>query len=132
MTRTPSTTPTEAERRILEVLWVRKEASVREVAEVLSQGRPVAYTTVLTLFKVLEKKGMVSYRTEGRAFVYRATISRVKARRQALNQLLKQFFNGSPDLLAQHLIVEHELDIEQLDELRRRVDAAVDKDKPRE
>ncbi|MCD9031356.1 BlaI/MecI/CopY family transcriptional regulator [Luteimonas sp. Y-2-2-4F] len=128
MPRTATPTPTDAERRILEVLWARGEASVREVADQLSELRPVAYTTVLTLFKVLEKKGMVAYRTEGRAFVYRATISRTKARARALEQVLRQFFNGSPDALAQHLIDEHGLDSEEIAALRRRIDAAQDRE----
>ncbi|WP_369933844.1 BlaI/MecI/CopY family transcriptional regulator [Xanthomonas tesorieronis] len=128
MARPASSSPTNAERQILEVLWERKEASVREVADRLAQQRPVAYTTVLTLLKVLEKKGFVSYRTEGRAFIYRATLSRAKARRQALEQLLKQFFNGSPDVLAQHLIDEHPLGDDEIAALRRRVDATADKD----
>ncbi|NZA24960.1 BlaI/MecI/CopY family transcriptional regulator [Luteimonas sp. SJ-92] len=124
MARPTSPTPTNSERAILEVLWTRKEASVREVAEELSKTKPVAYTTVLTMFKVLERKGLVAYRTEGRAFVYRAAISRVEARRQALNNVLRQFFGGSPDVLAQHLIEEHDLDLAELQALQDRVDAA--------
>lgn len=123
MARPASTTPTDSERAILEVLWQKKEASVREVADELSKSRPVAYTTVLTMFKILEKKGFVSYRTKGRAFIYQPTLSRREVRSSALNNLLAQFFNGSPDVLAQHLLSEHELDLADLEALQKKVDA---------
>ncbi|MBX9403367.1 BlaI/MecI/CopY family transcriptional regulator [Lysobacter sp. BMK333-48F3] len=124
MARPASPTPTPSEQAILEVLWDRGEASVREVADELSRQRPIAYTTVLTMFNVLGKKGFVSHRQEGRAFIYRAAISREQARSQALGQLLQQFFEGSPDLLAQHLLDRQDIDRERLQALRDKVAAA--------
>ena len=124
MARPASTTLTDSERAILEVLWDRGEASVRDVADVLSLQKPVAYTTVLTMFGVLSRKGLVTHRAEGRAFIYRAAITRDDARRQALQQLLKQFFEGSPEVLAQHLVREHEIDPAGLDALRDKLAAA--------
>lgn len=124
MARPVSSTLTDSERRILEVLWKKKEASVREVADELSRSKPVAYTTVLTMFKVLDKKGLVHHRTEGRAFIYSAAISRSEARRQALENLLRSFFNDSPSVLAQHLIEEHDMDADELAALQKRVDDA--------
>jgi BlaI family transcriptional regulator, penicillinase repressor len=124
MARPPSPTLTESERAILEVLWKKKEASVREVADELSKKKPVAYTTVLTMFKILDRKGLVSHRTEGRAFIYSAAISRSQARRQALEHLLAQFFNGSSSLLAQHLVDERQIDLEQLKALQQKVETA--------
>lgn len=124
MARPASPTLTDSERRILEVLWKKKEASVREVADELSMKKPVAYTTVLTMFKVLDKKGLVHHRAEGRAFIYSAAISRSEARKQALENLLESFFNDSPSVLAQHLIEEHDIEADELKALRKRVDAA--------
>ena len=123
MARPVSPTLTDSERAILEVLWKKKEASVREVTDELSKKKPTAYTTVLTMFKILDKKGLVSHRTEGRAFIYSATISRSDARKRALENLLKQFFNGSPNVLAQHLISEHDMDPGELKALQEKVDA---------
>jgi len=123
MARPPSPTLTDSERAILEVLWKKKEASVREVADELSKKKPVAYTTVLTMFKILDKKGLVSHRTEGRAFIYSPAISRSEARAHALENLLKQFFNGSPNVLAQHLLSEHEMDLAELEALQEKVAA---------
>jgi BlaI family penicillinase repressor len=123
MARPPSTTLTDSERAILEVLWKKKEASVREVADELSKKKPVAYTTVLTMFKILDKKGLVSHRTEGRAFIYSPAISRNEARSHALENLLRQFFNGSPNVLAQHLLSEHDMDLAELKALQEKIDA---------
>lgn len=131
MARPPSPTLTDSERRILEVLWKKKDASVREVADELSKKKPVAYTTVLTMFKVLDKKGLVHHRTEGRAFIYSAAISRSEARKQALENLLRSFFNDSPSVLAQHLIEEHDMDMDELQALQKRVDDAAKPGKPK-
>lgn len=127
MARPASPTLTESERAILEVLWKKKEASVREVADELSKRKPVAYTTVLTMFKILGRKGLVSHRTEGRAFIYRPVISRNEARKQALESLLRQFFNGSPNVLAQHLISEHDMDLAEIRALQETVEATTAK-----
>lgn len=124
MARPSSPTLTDSERAIMEVLWKKKEASVREVADELSKKKPLAYTTVLTMFRILDKKGLVTHRTEGRAFIYSAAISRSQARRQALEHLLAQFFNGSSSMLAQHLVSEHDVDIEELKALQQKVEAA--------
>ena len=124
MVRPTSPTVTDAERAILEVLWDRGEASVREVNEALSDSKPVAYNTVLTMLGILLKKSLVDYRQEGRAFIYRATVSRDEVRTQALDHLLRQFFDDSPEVLALHLVKNHALDAEDLDRLRSKVAAA--------
>jgi predicted transcriptional regulator len=79
---------------------------------------------VFTMFNVLARKGFVSHRQEGRAFIYRATISREQARRQALDHLLHQFFDGSPNVLAQHLVDQRDIDRGELQALQRRIDKA--------
>ena len=127
MARPPSPTLTESERAILEVLWDKGEASVREVADELSKQKPLAYTTVLTMLNTLNKKGVVTHRPEGRAFIYRAAITRELARKQALDHLLQQFFDGSPNVLAQHLLSEREIDQAELKALQRKVSAAKSK-----
>jgi predicted transcriptional regulator len=124
MSRPPSPTLTDSEREILEVLWDRGEASVREVTDTLSRHRSVAYTTVLTMLNVLARKALVTHRQEGRAFVYRSAITREQARTQALDHLLQQFFQGSPNILAQHLVNTHDIDPAVLAALRDKLDAA--------
>lgn len=124
MVRPTSPIPTEAERAILEVLWAKQDASAREVTDVLSETRSVAYTTVQTMLKILDRKGFVTHQTEGRTFIYRAAVSRVQARSSALRQLVGQFFGGSPNALAQHLLSEHEIDLTDLEVLQEKIDAA--------
>lgn len=122
MPRKPSPVLTEAEQRVMRVLWAKGEASVREVTEALARQRPVAYTTVLTLLRILTDKGRVAPRREGRAFIYRPLVTRAEARSQALKQLLTQFFEGSPTALAQHLIDRENVDFEELDALKREIE----------
>jgi predicted transcriptional regulator len=122
MPRPRSQVLTEAEQRIMRVLWAKGEASVRDVTEALSRQRTVAYNTVLTLLRILTDKGYVAPRKEGRAFIYAPLVSRADARTQALKQLLTQFFEGSPSALAQHLIKEEDLDLEEIEALKREID----------
>ncbi len=122
MPRKRSSVLTEAEQRIMRVLWSSGEASVREVTEVLSKSRPVAYNTALTLLRILTDKGYVAPRREGRAFIYHALVSRAEARTEALKQVVSQFFEGSPTALAQHLIDQEDVDFDELEAIKREID----------
>lgn len=122
MARKKSKILMEAEQRIMRVLWERGEASVREVTDALKESHGAAYTTVLTQLKILADKGYVEPRQEGRAFIYRPIVSRSQARSQALKQLLGQFFEGSPEALAQHLIRDTDMNLDELEAIRRRLD----------
>ena len=124
MARTKSQVLTEAEQRIMRVLWAKGEASVREVTDALSRTRPAAYNTVLTLLRILTDKGYVTPRREGRAFIYQALVTRADARTEALKHLMSQFFEGSPAALAAHLIDHTDLDHDELDALRRELERA--------
>lgn len=118
MARPKSEILTDAEQRIMRVLWERKEASVREVTDALQESYPVAYNTVLTLLRILTEKKYVKPRQVGRAFVYRTLVSRHEARTQAMKKLVSQFFEGSPTELAQHLIKTKALDMDELQAIR--------------
>ena len=124
MARPPATVPTEVERTILEVLWAKQQASAREVTDVLAETRTVAYTTVQTMLKILDRKGFVTHQSDGRTYIYRPAITRAQARSSALRQLVGQFFGGSPEALAQHLLSEHEIDLADLEVLQAQIDAA--------
>lgn len=118
---------TEAEQALLEVLWESGEASVREVTDHLSQHKSVAYTTVLTMLGILHKKNLVTYRQEGRAFIYRPTVTKDDVRDHALGNLVEQLFDGSPEMLALHLLKSHGVDPEKIRALREKVKAAKEK-----
>ena len=118
MARKKSQTLTEAELPIMEVLWEKGVATVGEVAEGLSKDRPVAYNTVLTLMRILERKGYVQHTKDGRAFVYQPVVGRGEASRTAVRQLLNRFFNDSPELLVLNLLREENIDAQEIERLR--------------
>jgi predicted transcriptional regulator len=113
---------TEAEQRIMRVLWDRGEASVKEVTEALSASYPVAYNTVLTLLRILTEKDYVAPRQDGRAFIYTPTVSRADARSRALRRMMSTFFEGSPTALAQHLLRNETLSAEEVRALKQELD----------
>ncbi|MBI1359343.1 MAG: MarR family transcriptional regulator [Alphaproteobacteria bacterium] len=113
---------TEAEQRVMRVLWARGEASVREVTEDLENSYPVAYNTVLTLLRILTDKKYVTPRQDGRAFIYRPLVSRSEARTRALKKLMGTFFEGSPTALAQHLLKTETISEEELRELKDEIE----------
>ena len=119
MPRPKSPQLTDAEHRIMPVLWERGEASVREVTEALEADHGLAYTTILTTMKIMAEKEYVAHRKEGRAFVYRPLLTRQGARRQALGTVLSSLFNGSPRSLAMHLVEDEKLSLEDIEALRR-------------
>ncbi|MCX6609763.1 MAG: BlaI/MecI/CopY family transcriptional regulator, partial [Acidobacteria bacterium] len=99
MARKESTVLTEAELRLMDVLWARGASTVTEVLEGLPQETPLAYNTVLTTLRILEDKGYLTHEKEGRAFVYKAKVPREKARQSALRLLLSRFFDNSAEQL---------------------------------
>lgn len=118
MARKKSLTLTEAELPIMEVLWDKGVATVGEVAEGLSKDRAVAYNTVLTLMRILERKGYVQHTKDGRAFVYQPVVDRGEASRTAVRQLLNRFFNDSPELLVLNLLRDEAINEQEIERLR--------------
>lgn len=111
-------TPRETE--ILTVLWDRGPSTVAEVRDALDDGS--AYTTILTLMRVLEEKGHVARRAEGKAHRYRALVRREAARSRAVDGVLGQFFRGSAELMLTQLVARRDLDDDALRRLRALVD----------
>lgn len=114
----PRLTPREVE--IMNVLWDRGPSTVAEVRDTLADGS--AYTTILTLMRLLEDKGHVAREAEGRAHRYRALMERTAAGSSALNRVLGQFFRGSPEQLLTRLVAEHDMDADALRRLRTMLD----------
>ena len=119
MARKPSKTLTDGELRIMEVLWDKKSAAVRDVCDVLNENDDVAYNTVQTMMRILEDKGYLSHHKEGRAFVYTPVVDRKSARSSALKHFLGSFFDGSPKALVQNLIEDENIDKMEIDRLRK-------------
>jgi predicted transcriptional regulator len=114
MARKKSPTLTEAELRLMDVLWRRENATVSEVVEALGDP-PLAYNTVLTTLRILETKGYVKHRAVGRAFVYEPKIDRDEARSSVIDYVVSRFFDNSPRELMLKL-----LDTEEISETEAR------------
>lgn len=117
---------TPREVQIMNVLWDRGPSTVAEVRDTLADGS--AYTTILTIMRLLEDKGHVAREAEGRAHRYRALMERTAAGSSALNRVLGQFFRGSPEQLLTRLVVDHNLDDATLRRLRALLDERLEED----
>ena len=120
MARKKSPNLTEAELRLMDVVWEKGEATVSEVAEALPRELGLAYNTVLTTMRILEEKGFLRHTKskEGRAFVYRAVVGRDEAGRSAVRYLVSRFFRNSPELLVLNLLEDEELSRKELRRIR--------------
>jgi BlaI family transcriptional regulator, penicillinase repressor len=123
MPRPKSTTLTDGELRLMRVLWEKGEASVGDVVNALEGPKP-AYNTVLTFLRILEKKGYITHRKNGRAFIFMALVDRSDASRSALKTLMNRFFDGSPRLLVLNLLDDEQLSPEALKQLKQRLEQA--------
>jgi predicted transcriptional regulator len=106
----------------MEVIWTKGSATVAEVVEALD-GED-AYTTILTLMRILKVKGYLSSRKEGRAFVFVPKVDRDTAARKAVHQLLSKFFAGSPSKLVLSFLREEELTPGELDAIKQKIKAS--------
>jgi predicted transcriptional regulator len=117
VSRPKTPTLTEAEYRIMDILWTAGQRSVAEVVERVGEP-PLAYNTVLTTLRILEQKGFVRHRAAGRAFIYRAVVAREEARRDVVNHIVSRFFAGSPRELVLNLLGSETIDEAELERLR--------------
>jgi len=108
------------ELEIMNIVWDRGEATVREVCQRLN--RPAAYTTVLTIMRILEEKGVLTHRAEGRSYVYRPIVPRSRVRRSMLLELRDALFSGSSSLLINTLVEEAGMEEADIKQLRKMLD----------
>jgi BlaI family penicillinase repressor len=121
--RRPSSTLTEQELEIMKIVWERESVTVRDVYEALLIKRKIAYTTIMTMMNILERKKYLKKTQVDRAYVYKAA----QAQRKVLGAMVREFvnrvFNGSAEPLLVHLVEEHNLsteDLKEIADLRRR------------
>ena len=105
----------------MEVLWQKGSATVAEVAEALEGKGGDAYTTILTMMRIMRDKGYLRCRKEGRAHVYIPRVDRETAARKAVRQLLGKFFAGSPGELVLSFLRDEEISLKEIDELKRKI-----------
>ena len=122
MPRPTSPTLTDGELKLMRVLWDRGEATVGDVVAALKEKPKPAYNSVLTVLRILERKGYVTHRKEGRAFTFLPTVDRARARQSALKMLVNRFFDGSPRLLALNLLEDESLSAEAVKQLKQKIE----------
>lgn len=114
-----SVTLTEAELRLMEVVWAKGPSTVHQILEALPPKPPLAYNSVLTTIRILEKKGYVQHVKDGRAHIYMPLIGREEATRSEVRNLVSRFFKNSHELLVLNLLEEKGIDAEELKKLRQ-------------
>jgi BlaI family transcriptional regulator, penicillinase repressor len=114
-----SVTLTEAELRLMDVLWMKGPATVQQVLDSLPKKQPLAYNSVLTTIRVLETKGYVKHVKDGRAHVYMPLVGRREATRFEVRHLVNRFFKNSHELLVLNILQDQSIEADELSRLRQ-------------
>jgi BlaI family transcriptional regulator, penicillinase repressor len=114
-----SLTLTEAELRLMDVLWQAGPSTVQQVVEALPKKLPLAYNSVLTTIRILEKKGYVRHIKDGRAHVFRPLVARAEASRSEIRHLAHRFFKNSHEMLVLNILQDRGVDAAELKRLRQ-------------
>jgi BlaI family transcriptional regulator, penicillinase repressor len=121
-----SITLTEAELRLMKILWQRGESQVSDLVAAMPDGETLAYNSVLTTVRILEQKGYVDHRQEGRAFVYRPCVAEQEASRSEVRHVLSRFFGNSRERLLLSLLGDEEISTEELQRLKDAIQVAAE------
>ena len=119
-----SPTLTEAELRLMEVLWQNGPGTVQEILQGLPETAPLAYNSVLTTIRILEQKGYVKHVKDGRAHVYTALVQRQEATRSEIRRLVNRFFGSSHELLVLNILEDQTVDAKELKRLRKTLEGS--------
>jgi len=114
--------PTEGEMEILQVLWQKGNATVREVHEALGK-KDSGYTTTLKLMQILHEKGMVERDTTQKTHIYKALVSQDKTEKQLVNKMIDNVFNGSAARLVMQALGNHSASASEIDEIKKYLDS---------
>ena len=114
-----SVTLTEAELRLMDVLWLKGPSTVQQVLEALPKRAHLAYNSVLTTIRILEQKGYLKHVKDGRAHVYRPLVARADASRSEIRHLAHRFFDNSHEMLALNILEDRGIDADELQRLRQ-------------
>jgi BlaI family penicillinase repressor len=124
MARRQSPALTDAEARVMAVLWRLSSGSVGDVTTAVNEKHAVSYSTVQTILRILETKGYVAHQKVARAFVYRPIVDERQARRRALRHLVIRLFEGSPSLLVLNVLEDEDIDPEERVRLKQLIERA--------
>ena len=117
----PSITLTEAELRLMKILWRRGESAVGDLVAAMPENAPLAYNSVLTTIRILEQKGYVTHRQEGRAYLYSPCVAEHEASRSEVRHMLHRFFGNSRERLLLSLLSDHDITREELARLKQAI-----------
>jgi predicted transcriptional regulator len=121
-----SITLTEAELRLMKLLWERGESAVGELVAAMPEENALAYNSVLTTIRVLEQKGYVRHRQEGRAFLYSPCVAEHEASRSEVRHMMHRFFGNSRERLLLALLGDDEITPAELQRLKNAIAGAAD------
>jgi BlaI family transcriptional regulator, penicillinase repressor len=122
MATTKTIKPTESELEILQILWKKGNASVREVHEELLQTKEAGYTTTLKLMQIMHEKGLVKRDDSIKTHIYQPAVSKEKTQKHLLNKMIDTVFGGSPGELVMQALGNHKASAEELEEIQKILD----------
>ena len=124
MPRKTSQTLTEAELRIMHVLWLKGPGTVQHILDALPANPALAYNTVLTTIRILERKGYIGHEKDGRAHIFRPLVAEEEASRSEIRHLVSRFFRNSHEDLVLNILEDRGIDSSELDRLRKMLERA--------
>ncbi len=107
---------TKAEEEVMQILWKKEKAFVNDILREYKKTKP-AYSTISTIIRILEKKGFVSHQAYGKTYEYFPVVKKDEYRKQFLNNFLHKYFSNSSRSLVSHLVEEHKLDTQDLEDI---------------
>ena len=108
----------------MKILWRRGESAVTDLVAAIPDGEPLAYNSVLTTIRILEQKGYVDHRQEGRAFIYTAVVAEHEASRTEVKHILNRFFGNSREQLLLTLLGDGDISRDELERLKAAINSA--------
>jgi BlaI family penicillinase repressor len=105
--------------RIMQILWARSQATVADVHDALARERDLAYTTIATMLRKMEARGLVRHRLDGRSFVYRAAVGEEAVSQGMADHLVDRLFEGSLSDMVHHLLTTREVSQKDLSKLEK-------------
>jgi BlaI family transcriptional regulator, penicillinase repressor len=117
MSQTKFIKPTESELEILQILWEKSQASVREVHEVLSLHKDSGYTTTLKLMQIMHEKGLLNRNDSARTHIYKPALSQEKAQKHLINKMIDTLFSGSSTSLVLQVLGSHKTSSAEMEQI---------------
>ncbi|MCO6498044.1 MAG: BlaI/MecI/CopY family transcriptional regulator [Chitinophagaceae bacterium] len=114
--------PTESELEILQILWEKGEATVREVHDVLTATKNSGYTTTLKFMQIMFEKGLVTRDESIKSHIYKPAVNKKKMQRFYVDKMIKRLFSGSPSQLVIQALGQHKASKDELDEIQKYLD----------